>query len=182
LGRKRPFLALVSGLVFSKALALAANGRDFWEKIFRAILGGVLPACGGRLEDSRERKPARRHTHDYGRFFVETVPKRYTFGTGTPPKRLNLRGWNGRKTWCARTKPSPLSARAPGQVPMISAARSARHLAASRNRSGTHHKPFRHHAHGGWLGIKNPRLRIPVSLDSFLMTRQKASPGGSTHG
>jgi hypothetical protein len=66
------------------------NRRDFWEKIFRAILGGVLPACVGRLENSRQRKPARRRTPDYELFFFETVPKRYKFGTGTPLKWLDL--------------------------------------------------------------------------------------------
>ncbi len=58
--------------------------------------GGILPACGGRLEDWRERKPARRRTHDDERFFVELVPKRYTFGTGTLPKCLDL-------AWLERT-------------------------------------------------------------------------------
>jgi hypothetical protein len=53
-------------------------------------LGGVLPACGGRLEDLRERKPARRRPHDYEQVFVEMVPKRYTFGTGAPRKRLDF--------------------------------------------------------------------------------------------
>ena len=41
-------------------------------------------------KDSHERKSARRRTHDYELFFVETVPKRYTFGTETPPKWLDL--------------------------------------------------------------------------------------------
>jgi hypothetical protein len=46
------------------------------EEIPGDISAEFYPAYGGRLEDSRERKPARRRTHNYGRFFVETVPKK----------------------------------------------------------------------------------------------------------
>ena len=66
------------------------------EEIPGDISAGFYQACGGRLEDSRERKPARRRTHDYELFFVEMVPKRYTFGTGTLPKCLDL-------AWLERT-------------------------------------------------------------------------------
>jgi hypothetical protein len=48
--------------------------------------GSVLQGCGGRLE----RTPARRRTNEHELFFVETVPKRYMFGTSAPRKWLRL--------------------------------------------------------------------------------------------
>jgi hypothetical protein len=48
------------------------------------------------------------------------VPKRYTFGTGTPRKWFDWCSWNERQNVGCSDKPSPLSAQAPRQVPMIS--------------------------------------------------------------
>jgi hypothetical protein len=71
----------------------SALARPHALPTLRGTLPPGLPSSGrraGGLEDSRERKPARRRTHDYEPVFVEMVPKRYTFGTGTPVKRLDL--------------------------------------------------------------------------------------------
>jgi hypothetical protein len=98
LGREPPFLAfLASGRHLLRPLPRWPKQAGFWEKIFRAILDVILPACGGRLDDWRERKPARRRTHDYGRFFAEIVPKRYTFGTEHPLSGWIWRSWNERQ-------------------------------------------------------------------------------------
>jgi hypothetical protein len=67
------------------------NRQDFWGRRFRAILGAwFLPASGGRLEDTHERNRLAVATTITGGFFVETVPKRYLFGTGGPRKWLDL--------------------------------------------------------------------------------------------
>lgn len=86
------------------------NRRDLWGRDSGRHFGaGFLRGFGGGLEDAREvppgarpcragfshpigpteGKPARRSTDDYARFFVETVPKRYKFGTGAPCKWLD---------------------------------------------------------------------------------------------
>jgi hypothetical protein len=83
-------------VLFLDLRPVGQNRRDFWWRRSRATFRRDFTGLRRPLEDSRERKPARRRTHDDERFFVEMVPKRYTFGTGTLPKCLDL-------AWLERT-------------------------------------------------------------------------------
>jgi hypothetical protein len=111
LGQKRPFLAFLgAGGQFPRPWPRQPKQAGFVGKRFRATFwAGFLRGFGGGLEDAREvppgarpcraglshpigpteGKPARRSTDDYARFFVETVPKRYKFGTGALCKWLD---------------------------------------------------------------------------------------------
>jgi hypothetical protein len=110
LGRKRPALAFGGRRVgiFPVLGPGGQNRRDFWGRRSRATFGrGVYrPAAAGlRIRATcslsspasvileigpTDGKPPRHQADDYRRFFVETVPKRYTFGTGTPRNWLDL--------------------------------------------------------------------------------------------
>ena len=98
--RRMPFLGAETALAcvlgrrvghFPRPWPQRPKQAGFLWKRFRATFWGFYRPVSGRLEDSRRREPARRRTHDYGRFFVETVPKGYMFGTRTARKRLDLK-------------------------------------------------------------------------------------------
>jgi hypothetical protein len=69
-----------------------SRGRDSGAVLERFTGSGLQ----GRASPRRlsigptQGKPASRQADDYGRFFVETVPKSDAFGTGAPRKRLDL--------------------------------------------------------------------------------------------
>jgi len=63
-----------------------SGGRSSRRTFGRDFIG---PACRGRLEDFARATTGWRRSHDYGGF-VETAPKRYTFGTGTARNWLDL--------------------------------------------------------------------------------------------
>jgi hypothetical protein len=83
------------------SLALAAK-----RKRFRPISGRGLPACCGRLEDSRERKPARRRTHDSGRFLSKRCRKGTRLIQEQPVTGWIWRSWDEAKTWVLGQNPS----------------------------------------------------------------------------
>jgi hypothetical protein len=87
--------------------AAAITGGISGEEIPGDIWAGFYRPSPGRLEDSRDRKPSQ----DYLRFFVETVPKRYAFGTGAPRKGWIWCSWNERQNVGAWTKLIILRAR-----------------------------------------------------------------------